>query len=147
MFLTHYEPISRALSNLAGSVHADHLAPLVPAADIVEKDDAWVYSLDLPGVPLDAIDIEIKGDILTVSAKRDTQEEVNKDNYTYFERSVGSFQRTFSLPADIDPERVSANSTNGVLEISVGRKEHEAPRKIAVTPKVSEGDKGDEASN
>lgn len=130
MFLTHYDskPILDRL------FHGEHGGHLTPPVDIVQKDDAWICSLDLPGVRLNDIDIKVQGNTLTVSAQRVGHNNVDDDRYTYHERSFGSFQRVFTLPTDANPEEISARSTDGVLEIRIARRKDAEGRKIEVLP-------------
>lgn len=131
MFLTHYDPMAEVFGRHFQGAHA--ASRFSPPVDIIEHKDAWVCAVDLPGVPLDQIDVQIKGDALAVSAERRKSESKEAGRYAHAERSFGKFHRVFTLPADVDPESVTASSHDGVLEIRIARSERAKSRKIAVT--------------
>ncbi len=105
---------------------------LTPLADIVEKDDEWVFRVDMPGVDKDHINIHVDGDQLVVSGNRHEKTEEKKDGYTYFERVDGNFERRFVLPETSDRGDISAKTKNGVLEIHIGKQPEVKPRRIAI---------------
>lgn len=131
MFLTHYNPVHNLLHRLT-DLPTEFEKSLVPPVDIVEKDGEWLFSVDLPGVDSQDIDIEIKGDNLVVSATRHNVATQEKDNYRYTERSDGEYKRCFKLPESADGGKVNATTNNGVLEIKVAKRHQSQPRKIAV---------------
>jgi HSP20 family protein len=99
--------------------------------DITEDDSAYHLSADLAGIEEKDIDIELDQGKLTIKAKR---EHVNKDKKHHIqERYYGEYQRTISLPDNIDGEKVSAKYKNGVLDISIPKKEKsETVKKISI---------------
>ncbi|RDI73963.1 Molecular chaperone (small heat shock protein) [Gaiella occulta] len=102
----------------------------VPALDVWENESELVYAFDLPGVPEEAIQIEVADDTLTVSAERTREEEQSSDRYYRFERRFGSFSRAVGLPQGVDESRISATYKDGVVEIHVPKPEEAKPRKI-----------------
>ena len=108
----------------------------VPALDVWETPTEVVYAFDLPGIPEDAITIEVKDDNLTVSAERQKTEESNDNGFYRFERRYGMFARAVGLPQGVDQENISARYENGVLEIRVPKPEEQKPKKIALSKTV-----------
>ena len=91
----------------------------VPALDVWETESDVVYAFDLPGIPEDAINIEVKDETLSVSAEREKTEETSEDGFYRFERRYGTFARAVGLPQGVDQDQISARYENGVLEIRV----------------------------
>lgn len=108
----------------------------VPALDMWETPTDVVYAFDLPGIPEDSIAIEVKEDMLTVSAERERSEESAEDGFYRFERRYGTFARAVGLPQGVDQEQIAARYENGVLEIRVPKPEEQKPRKIALSKTV-----------
>ena len=77
-----------------------------PALDVWETDDEVVYAFDLPGIPEDKIAVEFENGVLTVSAERERSGEVKQDGFYRYERRVGSFARTISLPEGVTDDSV-----------------------------------------
>jgi HSP20 family protein len=102
----------------------------VPALDVWETDTEIVYAFDLPGIPEDAISIEVKEETLSVSAERVKTEEAADDGFYRFERRFGSFARAVGLPQGVDQDQISARYENGVLEVRVPKPVEAQPRKI-----------------
>jgi len=104
----------------------------VPALDVWETDDAYVYAFDLPGIPEDNIAVEFEDGMLTVSADRERTEQTEGDRFYRYERRFGTFSRTLGLPQGVKDEDISASCQNGVLEIRVRKPEEVRPRKIQI---------------
>ena len=97
-----------------------------PAADIVEQDDKFILTVELPGTAAKDIDVGLAGDLLTVRGEKPkTREE--KESYRLSERHHGLFQRTFRIPPSVDADRIEARYEDGVL--------------TAVLPKTDEAQK------
>jgi HSP20 family protein len=104
----------------------------VPAVDVWETEDALVYAFDLPGLSKDDISIELEEAALTVSAERKREHEVSSDRQYRFERRFGTFARTISLPPGVGEEAISADYSDGVLEVRVAKPEQTKPRRIEI---------------
>ena len=102
----------------------------VPALDVWETPSEVVYAFDLPGIPEDAITIEVKDETLTVSAEREKTQETDENGFYRFERRYGTFARAVGLPQGIDQDHIAARYENGVLEVRVPKPEEQKPRKI-----------------
>jgi HSP20 family protein len=103
-----------------------------PPVDIYETDDALVLTADLPGVPKDAVNIEIHQNTLMLRGERKPAAEVPADRYHRAERAYGPFQRSFVLPTLVDQEHVQASYHDGVLELRLPKSEAAKPRRIAI---------------
>jgi HSP20 family protein len=106
-----------------------------PALDVVENNDGFLVSVDLPGVDRKNLEISVADNVLTVKGeKKDTHE---KSNGKYFRKESweGSFQRTLSLPHGVDADKIEAKMRDGVLRISLPKREEAKPKQIAVDVK------------
>lgn len=108
-----------------------------PACDIEETEAAYLVSFDLPGVAKEHVQIEIEDDELRVSGERPgpaalQDGEPPRGRYHFAERTLGKFQRVFTLPTAVKAEAVEAKFAHGVLEITLPKAESAKPRKIAI---------------
>ncbi len=115
----------------------------VPALDVWETENEIVYAFDLPGIPEDAISIEVKDDTLTVSAQREKTEETSDDGFYRFERRYGTFARAVGLPQGVNQDQIEARYENGVLEIRVPKPEAQKPRRIELSRTIESEAKTD----
>ena len=103
-----------------------------PQFEVKETGDAFVVKADLPGVSGDDIEVAVTGRQLTVSGHRDAEQRHEGDSYYTFERSYGSFTRVLQLPDSVDPENVQAELKDGVLTLSIPKREEVKPRRISL---------------
>lgn len=103
-----------------------------PAVDILEAEGEIILRAELPGVDLNAIDIQIKDNVLTLRGERTFENQVKKEHYYRIERSYGAFVRSFTLPGTIDQERVEAQLRDGILEVKLPKRGSGAARPITV---------------
>ena len=103
-----------------------------PAVDLYEKDDHFVIKAELPGVSKKDIAIDLKDRVLTLSGQRSYDNEVKEENYYRRERSYGKFQRAFTLPADVDSDKITAEFNDGLLQIEVPKPEQQKPKKVTI---------------
>ena len=103
-----------------------------PALDIYEDKDKYVAKAELPGMRKEDIDVSLEGNTLTISGER-KQEEEKKEGDTYrSERYFGRFQRTVTLPAAVDANKIQAIYKDGVLTVTVPKTEEAKPKQIEV---------------
>ena len=95
---------------------------LTPASDASSDDAAYRITMELPGVPEDAIELTVDQGMLTVSGEKSESREDKGDTWYFSERQFGAFRRSFRLPGDADAPRAEAHVKDGVLEITVPRK-------------------------
>ena len=104
-----------------------------PAVNVEETEDALLLSAELPGMNIEGIEIEVKDNILTVQGeKKDLNEEQEGRRYHLWERSFGSFRRTFTLPRTVVTDDISAEFEDGVLFIQLPKAPEAKSRKIAI---------------
>lgn len=101
-----------------------------PPVDVFETDNAYVIEAEVPGYKEDDIKIFCKNRVLTISSDAVTKEREN--GFITEEISLPSFQRSFQLPDDADEDMVSASSENGILSITISKKEKKEPKRIEV---------------
>jgi HSP20 family protein len=115
-----------------GEAAGTGLSSWTPAVDIHETDDGFVIKAELPGVSKDDVSIDVHQNTLTLRGERKHEAEVKDEHYHRVERSYGSFQRSFTLPATVDAEKAEASFKDGVLELRLPRLESAKPRQIAI---------------
>ena len=103
-----------------------------PVVDLYEKDDHFVIKAELPGVNKKDIAIDLKDRVLTLSGERSHENEVKEENYYRKERSYGKFQRAFTLPADVDSDKIKAEFKDGLLQIEVPKPEGHKPKRVTI---------------
>jgi HSP20 family protein len=107
----------------------------VPPVDVLETPDQIVLRAELPGVRQDAIEISFSEGVLSMRGERGFEKENDSLRYHRIERVYGNFARSFTLPRTVDPERITASFTDGVLEVSVPKRDEAKPRQIRVDVK------------
>jgi HSP20 family protein len=105
----------------------------IPALDVWETDNEYVYAFDLPGIPEDKINIEFEDGVLTISAERERSDQVQSDRVYRYERRFGSFTRSLGLPQGVKDGDIAATHEDGVLEIHVKKPEEVKPRRIQIS--------------
>ncbi len=146
MNLVTWDPY-RELSSLQDRVNRVFGAPLtrrerdeemslgawIPPVDIVEEKDRILLTAELPGFKENEIEIQMEGAVLTLRGER--KSEIEKEGRTFhrMERSYGQFVRSFTLPNNVDRERIQANFANGLLEIELPKREEAKPRQIKIS--------------
>jgi len=106
---------------------------LSPRIDISETDSEYKIEAELPGINQKEIDVKIDNNILTIKGKKEDIKEEKEKNYHLRERYYGAFQRSISLPNNIEPEKIKARFENGVLNISVPKSDKRTPKKIEIS--------------
>lgn len=114
-----------------------HSAAL-PKVDVKENADAYTMVMDLPGMSEKDVAIELEHNELTIASHHEDKKEEKSDGkkdegkWLIRERSASEFRRTFTLPDDVDAEKVAASFKNGVLTVNIPRKALAAPKRIAI---------------
>lgn len=106
--------------------------PWAPSVDILETENELVLKADVPGVELKDIDIQIENGTLTLKGERKFEKEEKNKGFHRLERSYGSFVRYFTVPDTVDTEHVKAEYQNGVLTVTLPKKEIAKPKAIKV---------------
>ena len=107
----------------------------IPAMDIIETPTELTLSAELPGLDQKDVDVSVEDGVLTISGEKTEERKEEEDKKVYlYERSYGSFQRSFSLPANVDAGKIAADFQKGVLKVHLPKGKAEKPkgRKIEV---------------
>src|SRR5216117_547536 len=130
---TLQEQINRVFGDGVGRTGEEsNLPPWAPAADIYETEHELVVKADLPDVNPQDLDIRVENNILTIRGERKFENKVNEENYLRVERSYGSFSRSFQLANSVNSEAIKADYQNGVLTLSIPKREEAKPKQIKV---------------
>ena len=141
--LSRFEPFRRAstLQDQLNRVFNDmferagdesNLTSWAPAADIFETEHELVVKADLPDVDPKDLDIRVENNILTIRGERKFEKKVSEDKYLRVERAYGSFSRSFSLANTVNAEAIKADYQNGVLTLTIPKREEAKPKQIRV---------------
>ena len=106
----------------------------IPAMNIEEKDNLYLFEVEVPGVDPKDVDIELNGNVMTIQGEKSRHDEhkSNSDKMRIVEHSYGSFSRSFTLPANIDAKSITAENKNGMLYISVPKAETSTTHHIEI---------------
>ncbi len=110
----------------------DHQKDFSPACDITETKSHFIVNVDLPGVKKSDVNIEVNNGILTISGERRNELNQNDGAESYYERTYGTYKRSFNLPESVDPESIEANFENGVLSVALPKAKAKQARKIEI---------------
>jgi len=119
-----------SFSNLIDSFFSDSIArsggstySFVPKVDVIEEEKTFEIHVAVPGMNKDEFKIDLNDNYLTVSGERKFTKEKKDNFYSSFETQYGSFSRSFSLPENVDGEKITAQYSNGILVVSVPKDE------------------------
>jgi HSP20 family protein len=103
-----------------------------PSVDIFENKNEIVLEAELPGMTADDVNISIENNVLTLHGERRFEKKDESDNFHRVERSYGSFTRSFTLPPTVSSENANAEFQNGVLRLTLAKREEAKPRRIEI---------------
>ena len=103
-----------------------------PLVDVVENKEGITLKVELPGVKQEDINLSMEDNVLTIKGERKQEKETAEGSFTRTERFYGSFQRTMVLPPTVDTEKVKASYRDGILEVTLPKKEEAKPKAIKV---------------
>jgi HSP20 family protein len=106
----------------------------VPAIDVVRDQKRMVVRADIPGLKPDEVKIEIEDNVLTVSGEHEERKEVDEKHFVRRERHYGSFSRSMDLPHGVDAKRITAQTHNGLLEVTIPLPEETKEERVSLTP-------------
>jgi len=141
--ITRFEPFRR-VSSLQGQINRlfneafdrssdeGNLTTWAPAVDIYETEHELVVKADVPDLKPEDLDVRVENNILTLRGERKFEKKVNENNYLRVERSFGSFSRSFSLGSTVNTEAIKADYKDGVLTLSIPKREEAKPKQIKV---------------
>lgn len=108
-------------------------ARLFPLMNVVQRDNDFVVTAEIPGVKGDDLEINVEGDTLSLKGERKPEDPGANASYHRRERASGTFQRSLTLPRKIDAENVKASYQNGVLTVTLPIEKAELPKQISVS--------------
>ncbi len=100
--------------------------------DIFENKDQVVIEAELPGMKPEDVNISIENNVLTIQGERKFEKKEESDNYHRIERRYGSFTRSFTLPPTVNPDDIKAEFDNGLLRVTIAKREEAKPRRIEI---------------
>jgi HSP20 family protein len=139
MSLTHFDPLASirvfedAFTRMVNEPRATR--PWSPAVDIYETENELVLKADVPDVDPKDIDVRVENQTLTISGERKFELDQSSKGFHRIERSYGNFVRSFAVPNTFDTEKIGADFKNGVLTVSLPKKETAKPRQVKVEVK------------
>lgn len=150
-FLPEFRPFGPAGLARSGSLFdelirdtfRDYLAPMgageggqlmryTPRVNVTETNEAYELECEVPGIDPEEVKVTLSGDTLTIQGEKRREEKREGDTWHVTERSYGSFQRSFTFPANVDADSVEASSENGVLHIKVMKAKEQQPKRIQI---------------
>ena len=140
MSLTHFDPLASirlfedAFTRMVNEPRGTR--PWSPAVDVYETENELVFKADVPDVDPKDIDVRVENQTLTLSGERKFDQEHSGKGYHRIERSYGSFVRSFAVPNSFDTDNIAADFKNGVLSVTLPKKEAAKPRQVKVEVKA-----------
>ena len=124
--------LDEAFGGLQNDEGSTITAAWYPACDVFEDKEAVKIVAELPGVRPEDVKISVENNLLTIRGEKKQHAEEKSERVHRYERSYGVFERGFSLPSTVDPDKIQATYTHGVLTVTVPKAERARPREIAV---------------
>ena len=147
MSIVRYDPF-RELRSLQDELNRVFISPFqsdseesakgswTPSVDIVETEGQIVLEAELAGLKPEEVDVSIENNVVTIKGERKFEKKEEKDNYHRIERSYGSFIRSFTLPRTVVGDEATADFDNGILRVTLPKREETKARRIEVTKTV-----------
>jgi HSP20 family protein len=145
MLLTRFEPLrelrelkkgfeymNSIMNELEGQNMEAGISSFVPSVNSREAKDAYYIEIDLPGIKKDDISIDVKDNVLTVSGERKVRDEISEDSYYKVESRYGKFIRSFTLPKNVNLDKIEAKFEDGRLYIEIEKEESKKAKLISV---------------
>ncbi|HRO46672.1 Hsp20/alpha crystallin family protein [Agriterribacter sp.] len=107
----------------------------VPAVNIVERKDDYLVSMAAPGLKKEDFKIDVEGDLLAVRSEKEEENEEKDEKYTRREYSYSSFERSFTLPDEVNKDKIDAHYQDGVLKLVLPKKEE--AKKMAISKQIT----------
>jgi len=137
--MAQMDPMSPMLAHALG-LHAQQgsgratTTAWAPALDISERKDAYLVTVELPGVEIDDLQITLEDGLLTIQGERHFAHDSSEQQFHRVERRYGAFRRSITLPAHVMGDGIEATTDDGVLQIMVPKMEEATPKRIQVRP-------------
>jgi HSP20 family protein len=107
----------------------------VPAVNIIERKEDYLVSLAAPGLKKEDFKIDLEGNMLSISSEKEEENEEKDEKYTRKEYSYSSFERSFTLPDEVNKDKIDAQYKDGVLELVLPKKEE--AKKMAISKQIT----------
>jgi HSP20 family protein len=107
----------------------------LPAVNITERKDDYLIAMAAPGLKKEDFKIDVEGNMLTISSEKEEENEEKEERYTRKEYSYSSFERSFTLPDEVNKDKIDAHYQDGVLELVLPKKEE--AKKMAISQKIT----------
>jgi HSP20 family protein len=136
MSLSHFDPLANvrlfedAFNRMLTEPQSNR--PWAPAVDIYETENELVLKADVPEVESKDVDVRVENQTLTIAGQRKFEKQDSAAGYHRMERNYGTFTRSFAIPNTFDTEKISASYKNGVLTVTMPKKDAAKPRQIKV---------------
>ncbi len=117
------ERMRSLFDDLPTAFNWDFTSNFYPRVDISEDENKVYITAEIPGVDKKDVKVTLQDNVLTIEGEKKSEVKDEKKNYYRIERTYGSFCRSFSLPAEVDPDKIKAKFDNGVLTIEAEKKE------------------------
>ncbi|MEX2490969.1 MAG: Hsp20/alpha crystallin family protein [Nitrospirales bacterium] len=104
----------------------------ISAVDVFEEPEEVIMKAEIPGLAKEDLKIDLSDSILTISGEKKKEEDVKEEDYTYSERSYGTFSRSLQLPCAVKADKVKATFKNGVLEVKLPKTDEAKKRRVTV---------------
>jgi HSP20 family protein len=124
--------VDQMMSRFFHGTDTPEMAQWTPRVNLAETDQAYEVTVDLPGLKLEEIDVELRHGDLWITGQRQEQHEEKGKTWHRVERHYGQFRRVVRLGDDVNPERVDAEYKDGVLKVSVAKSEQARTKKVEV---------------
>jgi HSP20 family protein len=140
--------LNRAFAEFSGrGGHESALTTWAPPVDIYETEHQLVVKADLPDIDEKDLDIRVENNVLTIRGERKFEKEVSEENYLRVERAYGAFSRSFTLANTVNPEAIQATYRNGVLILTIPKREEAKPKQIKVNVSMDANSSGNANRN
>ena len=124
--------VDQMFDRFLGSPELETSLGTSPPVNIVERQNEYLVTAELPGVRMEDIKITLQNDVLTIRGEKQHEQHEDTDTYHRSEITSGSFQRSFALPSAVRSDQIEATSDNGVLTIRIPKAEEAKPREIEI---------------
>jgi HSP20 family protein len=132
--MAQMSPMLAHALGLHGQQGSSRATAWAPALDISERKDAYLVTVELPGVEADDLQITLDDGLLTIQGEQYFAHDSSEQHFHRVERRYGAFRRSITLPAHVMAEGIQASADNGVLQILVPKMEEATPKRIQVRP-------------
>lgn len=119
---------------MAADIETNRIEGWIPPVDVSETDEEIVIRTEVPGIAARDLEITVTGNTLSISGRKEEKEETEREDFYRSERRFGAFRRVIELPESADPERISADSDNGVVTMRIAKKPGQRAKRIEVRP-------------